>query len=101
MSSTTRRNFSPSEGLVIPRAVVAISRVASAQEDPVGAPRESRKDELGVHAPGAHRPEEPDARGITGAGDAGRIPGDVRAPVAPERDDPRLGMPRLRPPDGP
>src|SRR3990172_6629223 len=83
----------PPEGLVVPLAVVAVPRVAPAEENAVRALLERGEDELRIDPPGAHRPDQADVRRVPGPRDPRRVRGDVRAPVAHEGDDPRLELP--------
>ena len=83
-------HLEPAQRLVVALDVMAIARMAAADEHAVGAFGEGLEDELRVHAARAHQADDPDIRGVFQARDAGQVGGGVGAPVAEKSHDSRL-----------
>ena len=84
------QHLEAAEHLVVALDVVAVAGMAAADEHAVGAFGQRIEDELRVHPPGAHQPDDADVGGILQPRHAGEVCRRVGAPVAEERDDARL-----------
>ena len=75
--------------LVVALGVVAVVRMAAADEHPVGPPGERLQNELRIHPPRAHQPDRARVRRILHPRHARQVRRRVRAPVAEKRHDAR------------